>query len=210
MLNGIPAFVEREDLGDRAIHLELPEISNEKRKDDDTYWGEVAEALPEILGALYSAVAVAEATWSQIKLESSPRMSNFVRWVVAALSKDEREVFLKAYAKKRKDATEELVEHNEVAQAIIGLLAKSKTGVWVGTQIQLLLDLESFAPSRTNFWPENSWQLSARMVRLKPELRKMGIEFIKNGREAGTGRVRVELRKTPDFSSRGYAVSTTS
>jgi hypothetical protein len=48
------------------------------------------------------------------------------------------------------------------------------------------------------------------MVRLKPELRKMGIEFIKNGREAGTGRVRVELRKTPDFSSRGYAVSTTS
>jgi hypothetical protein len=207
MLNGIPAFVEREDLSDRSIHIELPEIPDDKRQDDDSYWAKVKEALPEILGALFNMVAKAQKDWYNVKLESAPRMSNFVRWVIAAMPQDQGKLFLEAYAAKRKDITEEFVEHNEVAQAMIGLLNSKPDGVWTGTIVQLLLDLAQWAPPHNQYWPENSRQLAGKLSRLKPELRKMGINVIRNGREGGTGRARVELRKSADFKNKGYAVS---
>jgi hypothetical protein len=207
MLNGIPAFVEREDLSDRSIHIELPEIPDDKRQDDDSYWAKVKKALPEILGALFNMVAKAQKDWYNVKLESAPRMSNFVRWVIAAMPEDQGKLFLEAYAAKRKGVTEEFVEHNEVAQAMISLLNSNKEGVWSGTLVKLLADLYPWAPAKGKFFPENSWQLSARLARLKPELRKMGIEIFRNGREPGTGRARVELRKSADFKNKGYAVS---
>lgn len=205
ILNGIPTFVEREDLTDRAIHLELPEIPENKRRDDDSYWEEIDGLMPEIVGSLLNDVARAHANWAGVKLGKSPRMSNFVRWVVAGLGPDRSKLFLEAYEKKRISATEDLVEHNEVAQAIIAMMSKQST--YSGTMTSLVNDLFPFAPNPDKYWPENAWQMRNKLRRVKPELRKVGIELINNGRDRKNGRTRVEIRKAKDVGNRGYAVS---
>lgn len=201
ILNGIPSFVEREDLSDRSIHLVLPEIPASKRRDDDTFWADFNAALPEIMGAIFSAVAKAHNTWQQIELRELPRMANFAKWAAAGVGM----AFFDAYVGNRKAATEHFIEHNDVAQAIIGYVRDK--GTFNGTMLTLLGQLVLYAPTHGKYWPENSLQLRNRLTRIKPELRKVGIEVYENGREPGTGRTRIEIRRAVDYADRGFAVS---
>lgn len=201
ILNGIPSFVEREDLSDRSIHLVLPEIPPEKRRDDDTFWSDFSKAMPEILGAVFNAVAKAQADWHTMELKELPRMANFAKWAAAGVGMG----FFDAYVYNRRNATEHFIEHNDVAQAIIGYVQDK--GIFRGTILQLLNELTLYAPHTGKYWPESSLQLRNRLTRIKPELRKVGIEVYENGREPKTGRSRIEIRKAADYENRGFAVS---
>lgn len=201
ILNGIPSFVEREDLSDRSIHLVLPEIPPEKRRDDDTFWAEFNKALPRILGAVFNAVAKAQAGWHGMCLRELPRMANFAKWAAAGVGMG----FFEAYVYNRKNATEHFIEHNDVAQAIIAYVQDK--GLFRGTIVQLLGALVPYASHIGKYWPDSSLQLRNRLTRIKPELRKVGIEVYENGREPKTGRSRIEIRKSADYAQKGYAVS---
>ena len=203
ILNGIPAFVEREDLSDRAMHIVLPEIPADKRQDDDTFWAKFNKKLPEIIGAIFSAVAKAQQNWDKVVLTELPRMSNFAKWAVAGVGM----AFFQAYLNNRKNSTENLLEASEVAQAIITYMAAKK--LFRGTLVRLLAELYPHAPNTGKFWPENPLQLKNKLARIKPELRKVGIDIYDNGRESGTGRSCVEIRYAADYHSRGYALSAT-
>ena len=209
IINGIPAFVEREDLADRAINLELPAITGERRMDDDTFWGKFNDAYPEILGAIFAAVAVAHRDFGTTVLRDAPRMANFARWAVAGLGVEAGTTFYEAYARNRKDAAEHFIEHSEVTQAVLAMMLSRDS--WIGTWVELLDAITKHQPSHgTKFWPENSLQLRNRLVRSAKELRAVGLEWKAQGRESGTGRSRLELYKAKDFASRGYAVSAVS
>jgi hypothetical protein len=205
ILNGIPDFVEREDLSDRSITIHLPAISPEQRRDDDTYWAEVGALMPELLGALYDRVAQAVTNFDNTVLESSPRMSNFAKWVVAGLPPDDARAFLDVLRQDRIEAMEQTLEHNSLAQALIEFI--SERDRYVGTIHDLLGALRRFAPRDTTFWPDTSLKLSNSLKRLQPILRAAGIEVARAGREAGTGRTKLAVNRLPDMNSRPFAVS---
>lgn len=205
ILNGIPDFVEREDLSDRSITIHLPAISPEQRRDDDTYWAEVNALMPELLGALYDRVAQAVTRFDDVVLESAPRMSNFARWVVAGLDADDARAFLDTLRMDRVEAMEQTLEHNPLAQALIEFLEERDR--YEGTIHDLLSAIKRYAPRDGAFWPDTSLKLSNALKRLQPILRAAGIDVSRAGREGGTGRTKLMVRKMPDMRSRPFAVS---
>ena len=58
ILNGIEDVATRPDLLDRALTITLPEIPEERRRDEDELWRIFEQLRPRILGALLDAVSV--------------------------------------------------------------------------------------------------------------------------------------------------------
>jgi len=59
IMNGIPEFVERNDLADRVIQIHLKPITPEKRKTGSEIFNQFDKELPQIFGALLDLVVVA-------------------------------------------------------------------------------------------------------------------------------------------------------
>lgn len=196
VLNGIPAFAEREDLVSRSINVELPAIPAAERKDDDTFWANFEEDLPLLLSTLFDCVARAQKGFADVKLNESPRMANFARWAYAGLGHEAGNRFLDAYSRNKMEASAHFIEHNDVAQALVALMRDKE--VWYGSWGKLLSELAPVA-IHTKYWPSNSLQLRNRMVRLSEDLRKCGLEWRSNGREGGTGRSSIEVRRLKSY-----------
>ncbi len=103
ILNCIDEVVNRSDLLDRSVLLNLPRIDSEQRISEAKLDREFDEALPKILGGLLAAVSVAIRNQDQVKLLKLPRMADFAIWATAAepalgLAPGE---FLKAYTANR-------------------------------------------------------------------------------------------------------------
>jgi putative DNA primase/helicase len=85
-VNGITDVATNPDLLDRAIILVLPAIPEEERGPEAELWGEFEEALPEILGGIFTAVSGALRELPSVELASLPRMADFAKWATAAES----------------------------------------------------------------------------------------------------------------------------
>lgn len=205
VLNGIPAFAEREDLVSRSINVELPSIPSSQRMDDDTFWHGFEADMPRIMGALFDCVALAQRDFAGVRLSDAPRMANFARWAYAGLG-PHGDRFLEAYSNNKMEASAHFVEHNDVAQALISLMKEKE--VWYGSWAKLLCDLTLHA-APGKFWPENSLQLRNRMIRISEDLRKCGLEWRKNGRESRSGRSCVEVRRLKGFIDNHVLTSVT-
>lgn len=206
VLNGIPSFAEREDLVSRSINVELPSIPATERMDDDTFWARFEEDMPRILCTLFECVAKAQRGFADVRLSESPRMANFARWAYAGLGAEDGNRFLDAYSKNKMEASAHFIEHNEVAQALVALMRDKE--VWYGSWSKLLTDLAPVAV-QTKYWPGNSLQLRNRMVRLSEDLRRCGLEWRSNGREGGTGRSSIEVRRLKAYVNTHILTSVT-
>ena len=82
IVNGIEEVATRGDLLSRSIVLALPTLDNPR--DERSLDAEFEAAWPSILGSLLDAVSTALANWGSTRLEHSPRMADFARWVEAA------------------------------------------------------------------------------------------------------------------------------
>lgn len=196
VLNGIPAFAEREDLVSRSINVELPSIGAAHRMDDDTFWAAFEADLPAILASVFDCVGKAQKGFAGVKLNEAPRMANFARWAYAGLGQEAGDKFLSAYSCNKQEAAAHTVEHNEVAQALVALMQDKE--VWYGSWSKLLADLQPVAIV-TKYWPANSLQLRNRVIRLSEDLRRCGLEWRSNGREGGTGRSVIEVRRLKGY-----------
>lgn len=196
VLNGIPAFVEREDLSSRSINVELPAIPAAERMDDDTFWAGFEADLPHLMGAIFDCVARAQKGFASVRLNEAPRMANFARWAYAGLGSEAGSRFLEAYSRNKMESSAHFVEFNEVAQALISLMRDKE--FWSGTWSELLVELTSRVQA-SKFWPTTSLQLRNRMTRVSEDLRKCGLEWRNNGRESKTGRSIVEVHRLKTF-----------
>jgi len=196
VLNGIPAFAEREDLVSRSINVELPAIPSSDRVDDDTFWARFEEDMPLLLATIFDCVALAQRNFADTRLNETPRMANFARWACAGLGPEAGNRFLDAYSRNKMEASAHFIEHNDVAQALVALMKDKE--VWYGSWSKLLGDLAPVA-IHTKYWPSNSLQLRNRMVRLSEDLRRCGLEWRSNGREGGTGRSSIEVRRLKSY-----------
>ena len=206
VLNGIPAFAEREDLVSRSINVELPAIPASERVDDDSFWARFEEDMPLLLATLFDCVAQAQRNFAEVRLNESPRMANFARWAYAGLGHEDGSRFLDAYSRNKMEASAHFIEHNDVAQALVALMRDKE--VWYGSWSKLLGDLSPVAV-HTKYWPSNSLQLRNRMVRLSEDLRRCGLEWRSNGREGGTGRSSIEVRRLKSYVQNHILTSVT-
>jgi hypothetical protein len=186
ILNGIDHLAERADLAERALILHLPRIAPIDRKDERELYRNFERALPQILGALYSALSVALSRIDHVMVESKPRMADFALWAIAAapgLGIDP-EAFLAAYRGNRAEAVEDTLEGDVVAAVVFEWMDSRRisegSATWEGTCKQLLQHLESVASEgmkKSTGWPKTPRGLSSRLRRIATFMREVDVEI---------------------------------
>ncbi len=200
MLNGIGDLATRGDLLDRALLLRLPHISDSQRRREDQFWSDFAEKLPQILGALLSAVSSALAGLPKVALSEAPRMIDFATWAVAAEPGLglRNGAFMAAYRENRDGGHDLVLE----ASPLVGLLCRlvSPGETWEGSATELWQALDALATdsmrSVRGILPANASALSNRLRRLAPSLRAKGIVIEFPERQAR--RRTIVIRMEPD------------
>ena len=180
VLNGIDHLADRADLADRALILNLPPIPNENRRDEKQLYADFDRHLPQMLGALFTAVSVALGNLAETTLDGMPRMADFALWATAAEPAlgFQPGAFMKAYAGNRAEAVHETLEGDPVGAAILDLMQRQEVEVWEGTCKQLLQRLEQDFEDRvrqSREWPRSPRALSSRLRRLVTFLRESHI-----------------------------------
>ena len=198
ILNGIDQIAERADLADRSVILNLPRIAESERKEEAHLQAEFERALPEILGALLSAVSAAIRCEPTVVLVSKPRMADFARWATAAEPGFGFEAgsFLKTYGGNRSEAVKETLESDPVSAAIIAWL-EAEPACWNGSCRELLAKLALYvddSSKRSKSWPQSPAALSNRLRRLASFLRECEIHIVFERRGTG-GRRTVSISK---------------
>lgn len=148
LLNGIPPLASRADLADRAIVCTLPTMSDDRRRSEDDFWADFESAAPQILGALLDGVSGALRIYPSVKLKHSCRMMDFAKWAEAGCQAlgFKAGAFEDAYRHNRSNASEDALEADPVAAALIGFMASKAE--FEGTATELLSNLEGLTLPR--------------------------------------------------------------
>jgi hypothetical protein len=125
--------------------------------------------------------------YKRTKIEGSPRMADFAKWVVAAESvlPWKNGTSLRYYQFNLAESEQKSIEADSVAIAIQSLM--EDYDLWKGTASKLLEELEGDPKQGTGFvpvstiksrvWPKSANQLSVRIKRAAPLLKEQGIRF---------------------------------
>jgi hypothetical protein len=180
ILNGIDTLAHRQDLADRSLIFNLPQIEDEARRPESKIWIAFEAAQPRILGALLDAVSMALRNIDSVKLSSLPRMADFALWVTAAEPALPWSAgsFMKAYMGNRAEAVELSLEADCVAVAVREHMADKST--WTGKPSELYEELEKRVPEntkRSKAWPKAAHKLTGRLKRAATFLRAVGIHI---------------------------------
>jgi 5S rRNA maturation endonuclease (ribonuclease M5)/SAM-dependent methyltransferase len=174
IVNGIEDVVHRPDLLDRAVILHPPRITDDARRDEETFWADYETARPRILGAVLDAVACALARIGDVELDAPPRMADFAKWVTAAEPGlgIEDGAFLDAYIANRRQGQHLALESDDVAAAIHALVMER--GEWSGPAGELAELLKPDRPRKG--WPVTPRAMAGALKRSAPVLRAHGID----------------------------------
>ena len=122
-MNGIPEFVRRGDLIDRAVLLFLATILSAARRPEDAFWKAFRADHPRILGGLLDAIVGGLRELPSVHLAEYPRMADYAKWgeaVSRGLGWGE-DIFPAKYNVNRREAAETLLEESLVANAIVDI-----------------------------------------------------------------------------------------
>jgi energy-coupling factor transporter ATP-binding protein EcfA2 len=179
IITAIDALVTRDDLADRVLMAQLPEIPAQKRLPQSELNAKVEAARPRILGALLTALSQ---TLAQPRPNPAtlPRMADYALFAIASekalgLKKGE---FMKTFNESREQSRQIVIESSPVGEAIVRLMEKTPL-VWKGTASELLNELEKHtdeATYRSRYFPKASNSLSRQLTRLAPDLKALGIQ----------------------------------
>ena len=199
VLNGIAVVATRPDLIDRVIHVDLPTIPADARRDDaDTHAG-LERDQPKVFAGLLDLFSAALAILPTVKLTQKQRMADYERLgeaVARALGFAPGE-FQQQYAELVRAGIDRALESNAVAQALDKYLVERVLPInWQGTAGQLydLLNTHSI-PDRSS-WPRSPKGLSDQLRRIAPAYRAKGIEIshLGHSREGALWRITVPHR----------------
>jgi hypothetical protein len=203
MVNGIGDIIQRSDLLDRAVLVDLEPIPESRRKLEADIRADFDSAFPGILGALLDAVSMAIRRESSVTADRWPRMADFARWVSAAepaLDWPDGS-FLRAYHANRGHANELALDADPIGAAVQGLM--KARAEWEGTASMLLEVLASRAGeqvARRKDWPGAANALSSRIWRLAPNFRTIGID-VQRGRVGSARTIRLSNHRPSSSSS---------
>jgi hypothetical protein len=189
IITAIDALVTRDDLADRVLMAQLPEIPADKRLPQGELNAKVEAARPRILGALLTALSQTLAQFPNVQVAELPRMADYAKFAIAsekALGLKEGE-FMATFNESREQSRQIVIESSPVGEAIVRLMEATPL-VWKGTASQLLNELEKHtdeATYRSRYFPKASNSLSRQLTRLAPDLKALGIEvgYLREGKE---------------------------
>jgi hypothetical protein len=183
LINGIDVGVMRGDLGDRILLIDCQPISEARRRTEEDLQALVARDRPRILGALLDLLAAVLAELPTVTLASLPRMADFAR-VIAAMDRQLGTDALRLYLAQRGRVVHDVIDGDPVAGAVIGMADE-----YIGRYADLLIRIRPDQPSRD--WPTSARALQARLRRLSPALRAVGVHVAAMPRSAGGARVHI-------------------
>jgi hypothetical protein len=172
-------------LAERALFLMLDEIPEDRRRGERDLVADFEAEQPRILRALLDAVAYGLGKSATTKPPCLPRMADFAQWVTACEGAFWAPgTIMAAYADNHDAVVETALTADAVASTVRSLMAT--TCQWEGTTRDLLTGL---AAARTDVrrgdkkWPADGRALLARLQRVRPFLRHIGIsiEFTRAG-----------------------------
>jgi hypothetical protein len=179
VLTGIHNLVTRNDLVERSIILNLPEIDESARLAEGVFWTEFMKERPAILGAMCDIVSTVLKNLDSVKTDGLPRMADFARWILAAkeaLPPSPRG-FLDIYRENQNALVEVALETDPMAQAVLSLM-ENRT-VWKGTAAEALRDLgkQPVVSDKTRLpsWPKAPNKLREHLQNVEPYLLNHGI-----------------------------------
>jgi hypothetical protein len=194
ILNGIPDFVDRPDLADRALRLELERIDAGTRRTERHLWREFDAKAPQILGALLNVVSVGLANLPTTpEHDTTTRLADFEQWLQAcepALWPDG--TFAKALRDNREATITATLEGDPLAAAAMHL-AELPDG-WNGTATEFLAEAERLAGGgEARRLYKSARFVANRLRQLAPALRAKGIT-IESRRSGRSGDRMIYLR----------------
>jgi len=179
VFNAIPDLgAARPDFLDRAVIVELLDMTPERRRDETQFWREFEQVRPRILGALLDAISAGLRNLPNVVLEQPPRMADFALWASAcetALGLETGEA-LEAYRANCAEGRNLALEASPVYEP---LREVARAG-FIGTSSEFLLLLSKLASDgarRSTRWPKAPNALSNALRRMAGSLRASGIEI---------------------------------
>lgn len=179
-LNGIGLVAERPDLLDRCLLFPLEHIPPEHRREEREVVRAFDDLRPELLGALFDALAGALRRYPSLPAVPLPRMADFARWggAVAEAIGVGQDVFLTLYAENIRAQQEAAIEASPVASAVAEFMERRTE--WSGTPTELLLQLQKLGrtDNRNEGWtglPRRPNLLSKHLNMVKANLAQVGI-----------------------------------
>jgi len=187
---GIQNIFTKEDLLERSIVLELPEIDGTQRRAEDEFWQEFTNVYPSIFGALCDTVAVALKNIGQVTFEKLPRMADFAKWVVAAEDAlpFAKGSFMNAYLKNQYNVMNAAASSNPVAAAVQCLM--QDRNIWRGSPADTLEALENqpgvtYRITVSKDWPGAPNKLRMHLENIRAFLQDNGIVMDLDGKVQG-------------------------
>lgn len=191
ILNGIEVVIDRPDLADRALLLELQPIAADRRRPETELRAAFELKHPSILGALLDALVEGQKQLPRTTLPELPRMADFALWAAACeTAMWPPGTFWSAYRENRRSTAEEMVDANPVASALRSLMSNRVRWRGTATDLSKALDLaaeDGHAKSRT--WSRDPQALSKSLDRSATVLKSYGIEITR--KREGHDRVRM-------------------
>lgn len=197
VLNGIAVVATRPDLIDRVIHVDMPTIPSEARKDDADASAAWQRDRARVFGAMLAIFAAALRILPSVKLTFKQRMADYERFgeaVARALGFEPGE-FQQQYGECVKAGIDRALESNSVAQVLDKYLEdRLLPWTWQGTASQLYDQLTSYSYSERldrSAWPRSPKGLADQLRRIAPAYRTKGIEIthIGHSREGALWRI---------------------
>lgn len=187
VLHGISVIVTAQDLLDRCLHIDLPNVENRKLASEVE--AEFTTAQSRLLGALLDLFVKVLAKLPSIAIapENRPRMADFAvlgEAVFRVAGKREGE-FLTRYGAMRKDGVHRTLDASPVGAALLAFLSNTPGG-WSGNLADLLDRLDRYRPRGDTAWPHTAKGLGDALRRLAPALRSIGHECKSEGKTGGT------------------------
>jgi hypothetical protein len=200
VLNGISVLASRPDLIDRVIHVDLPVISADARKDDADTRAQWERDRPLVFGALLDLFARALCILPTVRLTQKQRMADYERFgeaVGRALGLAPGE-FQRQYAELVSAGIDRALEGNAVAQALDKALGIGPyPWKWNGTAGQLYDLLGNHNSGDRSNWPRSPKGLSDQLRRIAPAYRAKGIEITPGGHSREGALWRISPDSTP-------------
>jgi energy-coupling factor transporter ATP-binding protein EcfA2 len=206
IITAIDALVTRDDLADRVLMAQLPEIPRNKRLPQEELDLKIETARPLILGALLTALSQTLAQLPHTKRTDLPRMADYALFGIAsekALGLKEGQ-FMAVFDESREQSRQVVIESSPVGEAIIRLMENYPIPMfWKGTASELLNELAKHtdeATYRSRFFPKAANSLTRQLNRLAPDLKAIGLD-IRNAKEGNAWTRYLYIQKVVKVSS---------
>ena len=191
-INGINQVVNKPDLIDRSIIIELEPIQPDDRKEISQFKAEFENDLPEILGCIFKILSESIRYYKEYKPCKPQRMADFQRWgcAIGYAWKGEQGAlnFLSDYVDKTISQKTDVLNYDVVSSTLISYM--ECRAEYSGTMTNLLSELKDEADRtgvdiRGNHFPSNARALSAKINELKGTLSLVGfaISNTRNSKE---------------------------